>query len=45
MGALYYKVIALILLFPWSLVVLTVVGFLRDRWQRKARIASWPALG
>jgi hypothetical protein len=45
MDALYYDMIPPILLFPWSLVALTVVGFLRDGWQRQARIASWPALG
>jgi hypothetical protein len=39
MDALYYKVIAFILLFPWTLVGLTMGGFLWSRWQRRSRIA------
>jgi hypothetical protein len=32
---IYYKVIAFILLFPWSILALTVVGHLRARRARK----------
>lgn len=28
---MYYKVVAAILLFPWSIVILTVVSVLRNR--------------
>jgi hypothetical protein len=31
----YYKVVGVILLFPWSILALTVVGHLRARWARK----------
>ena len=34
--ALYYKLIAVILLFPWALVGLTTAGFLWNRWRRNA---------
>lgn len=36
MDSMYYKVIAIILLFPWSVLALTVAGHLRARWARKA---------
>lgn len=36
MDGLYYKVIGLILMFPWSLVALTVVGGLRRRHAAQA---------
>ncbi len=35
MDSLYYKVVGLILLFPWSVLALTVVGHFRTRWARK----------
>ncbi len=35
MDTIYYKVIALILLFPWSILALTVFGHVRARWARK----------
>ena len=35
MESIYYKVIAVILLFPWSILALTVAGHLRTRWARK----------
>jgi hypothetical protein len=38
MDALYYKAIGAILLFPWSLVGLTVVGYLRGRWGRRGHL-------
>lgn len=34
--SMYYKVVGVILLFPWSILVLTVAGHLRARWARKA---------
>ena len=34
----YHKVVIGILLFPWSLVILTVVGATRLRQARKARV-------
>ncbi len=37
MDSLYYKVIAVILLFPWSILALTVAGHLRARWARKGK--------
>ncbi len=37
MDAIYYKVIALILLLPWTLLGLTIAGYLRSRLARKAR--------
>ena len=36
MQSVYYKVMAVILLFPWALLALTIVGHLRARWARKA---------
>jgi hypothetical protein len=36
MEGLYYKVIGLILLAPWSLLGLTLAGYLRSRWARRA---------
>ena len=36
MDSVYYKVVGVILLFPWSILVLTVAGHLRARWARKA---------
>ena len=36
MDNIYYKVMGVILLFPWSILVLTVAGHLRARWARKA---------
>lgn len=35
MDSLYYKVIAFILLFPWSILALTIVGHYRARWVRQ----------
>lgn len=35
MDTLYYKVVGAILLFPWSILALTVAGHLRARWARK----------
>ena len=35
MESIYYKVIGFILLFPWSILGLTVVGHLHARWARK----------
>ena len=39
----YYKVIAGILLFPWSLIVLMVLGSARYRLARKSRQLVLPA--
>lgn len=36
MDSLYYKVIGFILLVPWTLLGLTVVGYLRSRLARRA---------
>ncbi len=36
MESLYYKVVAVILMFPWSILALTVAGHLRARWAHKA---------
>ena len=35
MDGIYYKVIACILLFPWALVGLTVVGYFRRTMRRR----------
>jgi len=35
--SLYYKVIGFILLMPWTLLGLTLVGYLRSRLGRRAR--------
>jgi hypothetical protein len=35
--SLYYKVIAVILLFPWSILALTVAGHFRARRARKVK--------
>lgn len=37
MFSIYYAVIAGILLMPWTLLALTVAGYLRARWSRRAR--------
>lgn len=34
MDSIYYKAVGIILLFPWSLVAVTVVGYLRGRLAR-----------
>ena len=34
---MYYQLILLILLFPWMLMALTVVGHLYTRWTRRPR--------
>jgi len=39
LDALYYKLIALIVLFPWVLVGLTAAGFLWNRWRRNTGTA------
>lgn len=36
MDGLYYKAIGVILLFPWSLVAVTLAGYLRGRLARRA---------
>lgn len=36
MDSLYYKVIAIILLVPWTLLGLTLGGYLRSRLARRA---------
>ncbi len=40
MEGVYYKMIASILLFPWTLLGLTLIGYVRDCWLRAARTAS-----
>ena len=37
MDTVYFKVIGVILLFPWSVLALTVAGYLRARWTRKVQ--------
>ena len=37
MDSIYYKLIALVLLFPWALFGLTLVGYLRARWSGRGR--------
>lgn len=37
MSSLYYKVIASILLFPWAILVVTIVGNLHARLAHRAR--------
>jgi len=37
MSSVYYAVIAGILLMPWTMLALTVAGYLRARWCRRAR--------
>ena len=37
MDSIYYKLIAVVLLFPWALFGLTLVGYLRARWGRSGR--------
>ncbi len=39
MDAIYFKIIALVLLFPWALLALALVGYLRAR-PRRSRLAG-----
>jgi hypothetical protein len=42
---MYYQVIAFILLFPWVILAITVLGSLRSRHGRRGRVASMPPGG
>ncbi len=37
MDTIYFKIIALVLLFPWAVPALALVGYLRARWSRRGR--------
>ena len=41
MSAAYYNVMAFILLFPWTLLALAVLGHLRARWLRRGILPSF----
>jgi hypothetical protein len=39
---MYYKVIGFILLFPWSILAVTIAGYLHERCLRRVRAVSGP---
>ncbi len=42
MSSVYYNVLAFILLFPWTLLAVIIVGQLRARWRRPGGSAGYP---
>ena len=42
MNSVYYHVMAIILLFPWTLLAVTIVGQLRALWGRRRGSAGYP---